>query len=119
MKKITTLIILASIGLTSLAQAVDVDNSKRKSVANMKEMQTAVGLSDSQVTEIKKSSNKNKRTLHDNKVIIKAYEEQIKFLKQVIKTSKEEYKKTIAELLSDEQKIKYENYKKSKKENKK
>jgi hypothetical protein len=114
MKKIIVLITAVLISSSVFTQNDGNSNKKNK----LKELTEVLNFSEDQTKIFKKLSNEKKKVVHDQKVLIEAYQSHIKDAKQKSKNAKDQFDKEFLEMLSDVQKIKYQTYKSENKKDK-
>ena len=114
MKKIIVLITAVLISFSAFTQNDGNINKKNK----IKELTEVLNLSEDQTKTFKKLSSEKKKVMHDQKVLIEAYQSHIKDAKQKVKNAKDLFDKEFLEMLSDDQKMKFETYKSENKKDK-
>ena len=114
MKKIIVLITAVLISFSAFTQNDGNINKKNK----IKELTEVLNFSEDQTKTFKKLSSEKKKVMHDQKVLIEAYQSHIKDAKQKAKNAKDMFDKEFLEMLSDDQKMKFETYKSENKKDK-
>ena len=113
MKNILTIIFVFVLSFGVFSQTSSKENKKNK----VNEISKVLDLSEEQVKTFKKISNQKKKTVQEQKILIKSYKENINQAKQKLDQAKIIYEKSVIEMLSDDQKIKYEAFKSESKNN--
>jgi len=114
MKKIIVLITAVLISFSAFTQNDGNINKKNK----IKELTEVLNFSEDQTKTFKKLSSEKKKVMHDQKVLIEAYQSHIKDAKQKVKNAKDRFDKEFLEMLSDNQKMKFQTYKSENKKDK-